>query len=295
MNLVIIIVLILLNWIFVAAEFSLVKVRSSQIEIQAKNWSIRAQAVQKMLENLNQYLSATQLWITLCSLALWWIWEEVFTKYALRLIWGLNIYIPENIVHTIAIILAFFMITLLHISLWELAPRTFAIKHPLSTSLSTGPALRWFYIIFKPIIWFMNFCCDLVLWIFGITPVHENEIHSEEELKFIIAESEEWWAIQASEHQLIQNVFDFDNRTVAQIKRNENEIIAIDIKDDLGEMIKIMLDEWYSRYPIYEWDIDNIIWVIHAKDLFRHHLTKSTHPLRNLVKSVIFVPGNQKI
>ena len=295
MNLVIIVVLILLNWTFVAAEFSLVKVRSSQIEIQAKAWSTRAQTVQKILENLNQYLSATQLWITLCSLALWWIWEEVFTEYAIQILSGLNIYLSVNIVHTIAIVLAFFMITLLHISFGELAPKAFAIRHPLDTSMATGTALRWFYIVFKPIIWFMNRVSTLILSIFGITPVHENEIHSEEELKYIIAESEEWWAIQPSEHELIQNVFDFDNRTVSQIKRNENEIVAIDIKDDLEKMIKVMLDEWYSRYPVYEWDIDNIIWVVHAKDIFRYHLTKSTHPLRSLVKSVIFVPGNQKI
>lgn len=295
MNLVLIALLILLNWIFVAAEFSLVKVRSSQVEIEAKWWSINWKIVQDITKNIKKYLWATQLWVTLCSLWIWRVWEDVFTKYIIEHIKPISMYIPEYIVHMVWIFLAFLLITILQISFWELAPRAIAIKNPLKAALYIWAPLKIFYIIFKPIIWFMNLCSDFVLSIFGIEPIHENEIHSEEELKVIIAESEEWWAIQASEHELIQNVFDFDNRTVSQIKRNENEIVAIDIKDDLGKMIKIMLDEWYSRYPVYEWDIDNIIWVIHAKDLFRYHLTKSTHPLRSLVKSVIFVPGNQKI
>ena len=278
-----------------AAEFALVKVRYSQIELMATSGNKNAKLSQHILDNLDEYLSATQLGITVASLALWWVGEAAFAQAIPSLITWMWIVLPELVIHTIAVSLSFILITAMHISFGESAPKSFAIRYPLETILVIARPLRIFYTIFKPLIWSMNKISLGILRLFGIAHIQEDEIHSEEELKMILAESQEWWAIHHSEHELIQNVFDFDDRTVKQIMCNVHDIVAIDIKSHTDDIMNLISQEGYSRYPVYDGDIDTIIWVVHATDIFKQYISTHKVNLKNLLKQIHFVPWVQKI
>jgi CBS domain containing-hemolysin-like protein len=150
------ILLVLLNGFFVAAEFSIVKVRASQVELKATGGSRRAKMTSHILDNLDKYLSATQLGITLASLALGWIGEDVVAKSIIRLLNYFAVDIGVSTAHAIAIPIGFTLITIAHIVFGELAPKIIAIRNPLSTSIALSIPLRVFYVLFSPFIWFIN-------------------------------------------------------------------------------------------------------------------------------------------
>jgi len=207
--------LVFLNGFFVAAEFAIVKVRSSQIALQ--KGGLAKKSAQLIIDNLDGFLAATQLGITLASLGLGWIGEDVVSRLILNLMGALGLEMTEDMAHRIAMPIAFAVLTVLHIVFGELAPKSLAIRYPAAVSMSISLPLRLFYVVFRPFIWFLNGLANTMLKMIGIKPVSEVEIHSEDELKLIIAESEEGGAIEASERELIQNVFDFDDRVVRQV------------------------------------------------------------------------------
>ncbi len=249
--------LVVLNGFFVAAEFAIVKVRSSQIAIQEGTVSKRA--AQLIINNLDGFLAATQLGITLASLGLGWIGEDVVSQLVLSVMKSLNLDIDEALAHKIALPTAFAVLTIMHIVFGELAPKSMAIRYPTQTTLWLSVPLRIFYFIFRPFIRLLNGFANLVLRLFGIKPISEHEIHSEEELKLIIAESEEGGAIESSERELIQNVFDFDNRVVKQIMVPRAKVSGISVTNTLEETVNLVFREGYSRYPVYDKSLDEIV------------------------------------
>src|SRR5690606_28789394 len=242
--------LVFLNGFFVAAEFAIVKVRSSQIAIQAGTTS--KTAAQSIIDNLDGFLAATQLGITLASLGLGWVGEGVVSRILLNLMHAINVPVTEEVAHSSAIPIAFATLTVLHIVFGELAPKSLAIRYPTATTLSISIPLKIFYFIFKPFISLLNGFANLILKMLRIKPVSEHEIHSEEELRLIIAESEEGGAIESSERELIQNVFDFDDRIVKQVMVPRIKISGLNYKATLSEAIEIVLKEGYSRYPLFD-------------------------------------------
>jgi CBS domain containing-hemolysin-like protein len=285
--------LVFLNGFFVAAEFAIVKVRSSQIALEKGN--LAKEAAKKIVNNLDGFLAATQLGITLASLGLGWIGEDVMSQIILNLISSLGIEMSESAAHSIAMPIAFAMLTVLHIVFGELAPKSIAIRYPASTTLRVSLALRAFYFVFRPFIWLLNGLANLILKIFGIKPMSETEIHSEEELKLIIAESEEGGAIETSERELIQNVFDFDNRVARQVMIPRMKMNMIKAETTIEEAVNIVLREGYSRYPIYENSKDEIIGVVHSKDIVSSHIMNSGKSLRDIMRPVHFIPETKPI
>jgi CBS domain containing-hemolysin-like protein len=285
--------LVFLNGFFVAAEFAIVKVRSSQIALQAGTSSKKAALL--IIENLDGFLAATQLGITLASLGLGWVGEDVVSKIILNLMEALNVEMTPQLAHRIALPVAFAILTVLHIVFGELAPKSLAIRYPTSTTLSVSIPLRIFYFIFKPFIALLNGFAILILKIFGIKPVSESEIHSEEELRLIIAESEEGGAIESSERELIQNVFDFDDRIVKQVMVPRIKISGINYTATLAEAIQIVLKEGYSRYPIYDKSLDEIKGIVHSKDIVQHYINKTDKSLLEISHPPYTVTENKPI
>lgn len=286
--------LVFLNGFFVAAEFAIVKVRSSQIAIQAG--TARKKAAQIIIDNLDGFLAATQLGITLASLGLGWVGEDVFSKIILNLMAGFGITLSESMAHSIALPVAFATLTILHIVFGELAPKTIAIRYPTSTTLAVSVPLRIFYFIFKPFISSLNGFANLILRLIGIKPVSEMEdIHSEEELKLIIAESEEGGAIESNERELIQNVFDFDDRIVKQVMVPRIKISGISASTSLEEAVQILMKEGYSRYPVYDKSLDEIKGIVHTKDIVQHFINKTGKSLLDIVHPPYFVTENKPI
>lgn len=288
--------LVLLNGFFVAAEFAIVKVRSSQIEVRAQKNKAIAGIARTIVNNLDGYLAATQLGITLASLGLGWVGEKVMTHIVVNLANQFGANLSEETAGPIAIGVAFFIITVLHIVFGELAPKSLAIRYPSSTTFAVSLPLRVFYIVFRPFIWLLNGMANLILRIFGIRPVHGSDIHSEEELKMIITESHEGGAIEQTERELIQNVFDFDDRRVWDIQTLRKDITAMPANMSIKDAFDFANREGYSRYPVYGEDIDDIRGIINTKDLMRTLLT-DTPPsdITPLVREAYFVSESKKI
>lgn len=289
------ILLVFLNGFFVAAEFAIVKVRSSQIELIAVKGSKRAVFAQDIVEHLDAYLSATQLGITLASLGLGWIGETVVSEMIINIFYSLGYNISPDSAHKVAFPIAFGLITVLHIVFGELAPKSLAIRYPLETSMAVSVPLRIFYYIFRPFIWMLNGLANKILNLVGIKPIHDQEIHTEEELRMILTESEEGGAIKRSEHELIQNVFEFDDRIVKQILVPRPKMIAIDIKLSNEEIIDKVLDEGYSRMPVYQDSLDNILGIMYTKDLLKIIKDKSFKGVSDILRPAYYVPAGKRI
>lgn len=286
--------LVLLNGFFVAAEFAIVKVRSSQINSKG-GLSRATTAAKHILSNLDGYLAATQLGITLASLGLGWVGESVVTTLILRLMDALHIRMTESTAHNIAIPVAFLTITILHIVFGELAPKSMAIRKPLPTTMAVALPLRFFFVIFRPFIWLLNGLANSILRLIGLTPVGESEIHSEEELKLIISESQEGGAIEETERELIQNVFEFDDSRVKEILTHRKDISALDINKPFQELVDQVIKDGYSRYPVYSSTLDELKGVIYTKDLVRGVHEKTLTDIQDILKPCFYVPDSMKI
>jgi CBS domain containing-hemolysin-like protein len=287
--------LILFNGFFVAAEFALVKVRASQLDVLVKKGSARAKLAKSLLSKLDAYLSATQLGITLASLALGAVGEEVISQVVERVFsstgWVTN---PIN-VHSVSLPIALTLLTFFHVTLGEQIPKMIGIKFSMASLLLFAWPLRIFYFICSPFIWLLNKTSNVVLRIIGVKKVGEDDVHTEEELRLILTESEEGGAIKPSENELIQNVFDFDDRIVKQIMVPQNRVVALDVELGRGEITKRVIEEGFSRIPIYLGDIDNVIGIVHSKDLLKALIENKFRTLKDIMRPVHFIPESMKI
>ncbi len=287
--------LILLNGFFVAAEFALVKVRASQLDVKAQKGSSRAKLAKNLLEKLDAYLSATQLGITLASLALGAVGEEVISHIVQKIFADTGMVTNPVTVHSISLPIALTLLTFFHVTLGEQIPKMIGIKYSMDTILLFAWPLRIFYFIFSPFIWLLNKTSSVVLRIIGVKKVGEDEVHTEEELRLILTESEEGGAIKPSENELIQNVFDFDDRIVKQIMVPQNRVVALDVELGRSEITKRVIEEGFSRIPIYLGDIDNVIGIVHSKDLLKALIENRFRTLKDIMRPVHFIPESMKI
>ncbi len=287
--------LILLNGFFVAAEFALVKVRASQLDIKVQKGSKRAKLAKSLLDKLDAYLSATQLGITLASLALGAVGEEVISHIVTTAFQKSNIEINPVTLHSISLPIALTLLTILHVTLGEQIPKMIGIKYSMETTLAIAWPMRIFYFIFSPFIWFLNKSSNLVLRLVGIKKMGDDEVHTEEELRLILTESEEGGAIKPSENELIQNVFDFDDRIVKQIMVPQNRVVALDVELGKHEVTRQVIEEGFSRIPIYLGDIDHVIGIVHTKDLLKALIEDKFRSLKDIMRPASFIPESMKI
>ncbi len=287
--------LVLLNGFFVAAEFAIVKVRASQVELKAKTGNQTAKIAKNILANLDAYLSATQLGITLASLGLGWIGESVVTELIIRIMSVFNVEMSTELAHQIALPIAFLLITVLHIVFGELAPKSLAIQRPVTTTFAISIPLNIFYYLFKPFIWVLNGLANVILKKIGISPIHGHEVHTSEELQLLLDQGKESGALDSSEHELIKNVFDFNDRTVKKIMIPRTSIVAIDINSDYTVFANFVINEGYTRIPVYRNSIDDIIGYIHVKDLLVKELKEQKIKLSDLIRPVYYIPESKRI
>jgi CBS domain containing-hemolysin-like protein len=287
--------LVFLNGFFVAAEFAIVKVRQSQIDLKVSQGSNLAPVARHITDHLDAYLSATQLGITLASLGLGWIGEPVVGKIITNVFELFGASIEPDLLHSISLPVAFVLITILHIVLGELAPKGIAIRHPLQTTMAISLPLKFIYIVFRPFIWLLNGLANLLLKAIGVRTFDNTDVHTEEELRLILTESEEGGAIKSSEHELIQNVFEFDDRVVKHIYVPRSKVAAIDIEDDIEKNLKKLVEEGYSRTPVYKESIDNIVGIMHSKDLIKKLLSGKITNLEQFIRPAYYVPMSKRV
>lgn len=285
-----------LNGFFVAAEFAIVKVRSSQVELMIRNGSKIAKVTKHLIEHLDSYLSATQLGITLASLGLGWIGESVVSMIIIAIMDSAGIDISAELAHSIALPIAFMTITILHIVFGELAPKSLAIQRSETVSLAISLPLRLFYIVFKPVIVTLNSFANWILKLIGIEAVSEiHAQHSSEELRLLLEEGSRSGAIKGYEHVLLDNVFEFTEIPVKQIMVPRGHIVAMEISTPSNKLPDMFIDVGYSRLPVYEKSIDNIVGVIYAKDIIAMMQHSTIILINDIIRPIYFVQEDEKI
>jgi len=287
--------LVLLNGFFVAAEFAMVRVRGSQIEIKAKSGSGVAKVARGILHNLDGYLAATQLGITIASLGLGVVGEGVVTNIVLRAFLAVGITLTPGFI-TASHVLSFVAITVLHIVFGELAPKSLAIQKSVRTTLAVSLPLRFFFVVFRPFIWLLNGFANFILKLFGITTLEGGETHhSSEELQYLLEQGKETGAIDSNEHELIQNVFDFNERVVKNIMVPRTKISGIELDTSKEVLLEILITEGYSRMPVFDEVIDKIVGIVHAKDILPLLARGEEIVLKNIIRKPYFIPETKKI
>ena len=291
--------LVILNGFFVAAEFSIVKVRYSQIQIKVQEGNPVAKQLELILKKLDAYLSATQLGITLSSLALGWIGEGAMRHFMDKFLIMMNLSLDDTSVTTISLFFSFFIITILHIVFGELVPKSIAIRKSESTAMFVAYPLRGFTIVFQPFIWLMNSMSNGFLRMINIPPAEESDTHSSEELQLLVKQSADSGEIEEEDYEIIKNAFDFTDHSAKQIMVPRQNILSIDIEDPIEDIINVIVDSGYSRIPVYEGSIDNIIGVLYTKEIIREYIKRNGNltntDLRDLMREAFFVVGSKKI
>jgi magnesium and cobalt exporter, CNNM family len=291
-DLFLLLIFVLLNALFVAAEFAIVKVRKTQIHPAKNN---REKLAMGLITHLDQYLAATQFGITISSLGLGWIGEPVTARILEPVFQLFSIENPKT-VHTISLTVGFLLITFLHIIIGELAPKSIAIRHPKQTTLFVSLPLNLFYLIFKPAISVLNGAANRILKIVGIKPATESErSHSEEEIRSLIAEGTKSGEIDKTEQQLIEKIFEFNDKTAKEIMIPRNNMFAINVDDSREKIIEKVIEEGYSRIPVYKENDDNIIGIIYSKDIISAAEHKEIIVLQDIIRPAQFIPETKHI
>src|SRR5690242_19328758 len=257
-----------LNGFFVCCEFAIIKVRGSQLDALVEEGSAKAKAVKHVRGHLDAYLSATQLGVTLASLALGWVGEE-FLAHLIEPFFALANIHSHALVLSVSITLAFIGITFLHIVFGELAPKYTAIANPLSVSLRLVRPLGVFYVLFKPAIWILQKSSNFILQtVLRMKPVAGTELaHSEEELRLILEQSEKSKAVSPLGRKLVFNVLDLRDRVVRDIMTPRGDIVYLCIEEDFETNVKKAIESRHTRFPLCRENLDNTIGLVHIKEL----------------------------
>ncbi|RMF49917.1 MAG: HlyC/CorC family transporter [Anaerolineae bacterium] len=288
-----VLVLVAANGFFVAAEFSLVSVRRTRIAELVEQGNVRARDVQEAIANPDSVIAATQLGITLASLGLGWVGEPALSHFLEPVVHLFPITIQSEVSHSIAAGLSFAIITFMHVVAGELAPKSVALQNPEGTSLVVARPTLWTEVLFKPAIIALNGAGNMLLRLFGIEPVSGHEmVHSVEELKMLVEASTEGGVVEKDEGEMLHAIFDFGELLVEQVMIPRTEIVAVEADASLQATIQRMVSHPYTKFPVYEENLDQILGVLHARDVIaatqdpaRQHCVA-----RDLVREALFVP-----
>jgi magnesium and cobalt exporter, CNNM family len=295
LNLFLALALIALNGFFVAAEFALVRVRDSRIQQLEQEGSARAGVVRGALRDLDDYLSVCQVGITVASLGLGWVGEPAVAHLIDPLLHAVGI-TSERAVTFISFVVGFGLITYAHLVFGEQAPKYFSIQKAERTALWISRPLRIFMVLFRPLVWLVNASTNFVLRPWGIKLGEEIEAHSEEELRIMISSSAASGELEPEERDYLNNVFEFGDRVAREIIVPRPDIEALSVDMPLPEMVDAAVFGRYTRYPVYEGDLDHVIGAVHVKDLLR---TARENPddfdIRTIVRDCLVVPENKPI
>ncbi|MDR7238947.1 CBS domain containing-hemolysin-like protein [Neobacillus drentensis] len=291
MNVIIIVILIAFTALFVASEFAMVKVRTTRIDQLLSEGNPKAEAAKKVISNLDGYLSATQVGITIISLILGWLGEPTIRELLNPIFQWIQL--PLSLKHIISFIIAFIVITYFHVVIGELSPKTIAIQKAEEILLFFARPLILFHKLMYPFIWILNHSARFVTGLFGIQPASEHDmVLSEEELRLILSQSYESGEINQSEYRYMNRIFEFDNRIAKEIMVPRTELITLSRDASMEEIIEIVKEEKYTRYPLIDGDKDNILGVVNIKEVLTDCIQQKCtgeRPLIPYLKPVIHV------
>ena len=295
-NIILVLILVLLNAFFVVSEFSIVKIRRTKLEELAHNGNKKAKIALKVTENLDSYLSAIQLGITLASLGLGWIGEPAVSKLLENTLDG---YFSDNpiLLHSVSFGIAFTFITVLHVVLGELIPKSLAIQKTETFVLLIAYPLYLFKRLFYPFIWVLDTITVKFLHLMGVQPASEEEMaHSEEEIKLIVNASQRGGVLDDTERDIIQNAIDFSEICAHEIMIPRQDMCCLFLNDSFEQVMQMIKRSKHTRYPLCDKDRDNVVGMIHIRDLLEHAEEKlEKGRLNKIARQILFVPENQSV
>ncbi len=290
-NLFVILFLLLANGFFVASEFALVSVRQTRINQLANEGNSTAKITVNALKELDKYIAATQLGITIASIGLGWVGEATLAKI-IHPLFDFLPYVSNTVAtHTVAVAIAFVLITFMHVVIGELMPKSIALQYPEKTTLTVTRPLVLVAKLFTPFIFILNGFGNWCLKLLNIPPAHpSHSVHTEEELDMIIDASYKGGVLNETENFILKNTLKFSDLTAKQIMIPRCDVVALSVDIELDNLQKIILENQYTRYPVYEGNIDNILGILHVKDLYSCKMKNEAVSLKDILRKPFLVP-----
>ncbi len=289
-----ILILISVNAIFVLIEYAIIRVRTAEIDSLVNKGNLRAIKAKSVINNLDNYISATQLGITFINLLLGWVGEDIFIQ--LLQPFFLSFGISDSFSQTLSVIFGLLIITYFTITFGELAPKAIAIRKYMGAVLWLSYPLIVFYKIFKPFIWLLNASAGLIIRLIGIKPLlNDSGIHSEEDIRQVILEGRKTGIIDQTEHQLIEKIFDFNDKLAKEIMVHRNQMVVLNINYPREKIYEVVTEEGFSRIPVYKDTVDNIIGIIYTKDLIAASEHRQLITLQDIIRPAYFVSETKNI
>ncbi len=291
LNLFVIAFLLFSNGFFVASEFAMVKVRKTRIEQLVNEGNFNAKIAMEALKDLDKFIAAVQLGVTISSIGLGWVGEGTLA----RIIEPMFVFLPgiskTVATHTLSASIAFALITFFHVVIGELIPKSIALEYTEKTALLVARPMQVLTFIFNPFIWLLNGFGNLVLKMLNIPHSHKGSlVHSTEELDMLVNASYDGGVLNETEKDMLHNVFKFSDLTAKQVMIPRTDMVCIPIDMPMEELYKLAAENQYTRYPVYEEDIDHITGLVHVKDLYSLSIKDETCPIEKIQRSILLVP-----
>lgn len=287
-NIFIILFLLFVNAFFVAAEFSLVKVRKTRLEQLCNEGNSNAKKAMKLVNDVNRMLAAAQLGVTIASIALGWVAESTIVQ----IIEPIIKFIANGAIsaHIVAVPISFVLVTYFHVLLGEQLPKCISLRHPETISLLIARPMDMFITLFKPFVWFMEVSGNKLLSICHANSEDASLVHSTEELDMLVDASYNEGVLNETEAEMLHNMFKFSDLMAKQVMIPRTDMICIPNDISYEELNKVALENQYTRYPVYEENIDKILGFIHVKDLYSLAMTKESYSVQKLIRPLILIP-----
>lgn len=289
-NIFIILFLLFVNAFFVAAEFSLVKVRKTRLEQLCNEGNSNAKKALKLVNDVNRMLAAAQLGVTIASIALGWVAESTIVQIIEPVI---NIFAHSAgrmSAHIIAVPISFILVTYFHVLLGEQLPKCISLRHPETLSLLIATPMDMFITLFKPFVWLLEVSGNKILAACHANSEDASLVHSTEELDMLVDASYNEGVLNETEAEMLHNMFKFSDLMAKQVMIPRTDMVCIPNDISYEELTKETLGNQYTRYPVYEDNIDKILGFIHVKDLYTLAMTKDTFSINKLIRPLILIP-----
>jgi len=284
--------LVLMNAYFVATEFALVAVRSTQIEIWVAEGRRGAQSAAEAIEHLDDAFAACQFGITMASIALGFLGEPVLAHVIAPMLGVVGISSPA-VVHSVAVALAFSIVTFLHVVIGELAPRALALDRPGPVALACARPLLVFGRVFRPVLWVLNNSGNLLARALGIRPASESgDVHTAEELSMLVAESRAAGEIRPYAGRMLGNVFRLGRTRLRDVMVPREKVVAIERGIDSDALLDLIKESGFTRIPVYDGTLDHVIGILHTKDLFQVYADRRVVILEDAIRDATFFPSD---
>lgn len=291
-----VIVLVLLNGFFVAAEYAFVSIRRTRVQELVDSGDRRARLVKSALDDINKYISTAQVGVTMCSLAIGWLGEPAIAAGISSPLHRLGL--GPSAIHTIAFIIAFLVITYLHVVVGELGPKYLALQASERVALATVRPMILIRRMMSPLVYVLNSSSEVLFRAVGISRAPGMHlIHSEEELKMLVSQSSKGGVLEDSEQEMLYNVFDFADTNVAEVMVPRPDIVAFDVSIPPSELLQRIVEQPYTRYPVYRGAMDDVVGILHVRDLFNSAETNGKDRIRleSLLRPAHVVPESKSL